>query len=159
MGVEVLGAGGEMNGFGDTFAATVRANKENSDILLNLADGKHKNAQRPVYDPDHADNAWPKMVYSANPAKPELSVGKSLKGVVDPRDRKRIEDDNQAAMKAAIAQGFRSQPYPKPQIAVLDPAAEKMELKRKNDELQGQITTLTEQFQKLQEALTPAAKT
>jgi hypothetical protein len=117
--------------------------------LLNVAEGKKKNTPRPIYNPEHPDNAWPVMVYSADPVKPELIVGKSLVGVTDPRQRKQIESDNEAEYKKAIAAGYRDEPYAKPQIAVLDPAQEKLELKRKNDELQAQINALADQFAKL----------
>lgn len=157
MGVEVLGAGGEINGHGDAFEAFVQANNSNATMLLNVAEGKKKNAIRAPYNPDHPDNAWPVMVYSVDPAKPEMTVGKSLAGVTDPRLRKLIESDNEAEYKKAVASGYRDEPYPKPQIAVLDPAAEKLELKRKNDELQGQITALTDLVNKALAAKTEPA--
>jgi hypothetical protein len=150
MGVEVLGAGaGEVNGHGDSFEAFVQANDSNARMLLNVAEGKKKNTPRPIYNPEHPDNAWPVMVYSADPVKPELVVGKSLVGVTDPRQRKQMEADNEAEYKKATTPlpnglGYRDEPYAKPQIVVLDPAQEKLDLKRKNDELQGQITALTD---------------
>ena len=150
MGVEVLGAGGgEVNGHGDSFEAFVQANESNARMLLNVAEGKKKSTPRPAYNPDHEDNAWPVMVYSTDPAKPEMTVGKSLVGITDPRERKQIEEDNKVAYKKAVSAGYRDEPYAKPQIAVLDPAAEKIELKRKNDELQAQINALADQMAKL----------
>ncbi len=141
MAVEVLGIGNETDGHGDSIEAFRTANTQNAAALLNVTEGKKKNAPRPIYDPSHVDNQWPKMVYSPTG---EKTVGKSTGGVKDPRERKQILDDNQAAYKAALGSGFRDEPYAKPQIVLLDPAAEKAELKRKNDELQGQITALTD---------------
>ncbi len=81
------------------------------------------------------------MVY--HPEKGGLSVGKSLVGLMGGA-RAEAERENKAALAQSAKNGYRAEPYLKPQIVVLDPALEKAELKRKNDELQGQITALTD---------------
>lgn len=146
MAVEVIGVGGEVNGHGDSIEAFRTANEQNARALLNVAEGKHKNTPRPAYDSRHADNQWPKMRYHAE--KGEVVIGKNLKGIEDRGMRARIEKENQESLAAAEKQGWRAEPYTKPQIAVLDPATEKMELKRKLDEQQGQITALNDLLQK-----------
>src|SRR6185312_9959055 len=97
MGVEVIGVGGEINGHGDSIDAFRQANEGNARALLNVAEGKKKNDPRPIYNPDHPDNAWPLMVY--HPEKGELIVGKSLAGVSDARLRKQLDADNEEAYK------------------------------------------------------------
>lgn len=146
MAVEVLGQT-EVNGHGDSMDAFRQAHEANSRALINLLEHRAKNAPLPAYDPKHPDNSWPVMVY--HPAKGELTVGKNLKGVEDPAARQRITRENKAKYDAAIADGYRDEPYLKPQIAVLDPASEKKALLDRNQELEGKIAVLTDQFAKL----------
>ncbi len=146
MAVQVQDQQFGINGHEKSIAIFRRAHVENSNALLNHAEGLPVDAERPPYDPNHSDNKWPVMVHHAE--KGELTVGKSLVGVPDPMVRNKIIAANEKALKDALASGYRAEPYPKPQIAVLDPAAEKAELKRKNDELQGQITALTDRVNK-----------
>ena len=135
-----------INGHEKSIAIFRRAHVENSTALINHAEGKPVDHERPPYDPSHPDNKWPLMVHHAE--KGELTVGRSLVGVEDPMTRNKITAANEKALAAAVASGYRAEPYPKPQVVVLDPATEKAELKRKNDELQGQITALTDLFNK-----------
>ena len=147
MGVEVFGIAQEIDGHGDAMEAFRTANNSNAAMLLNVSEKKKKNAPRPVYDPRHPDNGWPKMVYSAE--RGELVVGKSLVGVEDQGLRKRIVAENEAAIKEAFANGYRTEPYIKPRVAVLDPAVEKAEMLRKNQEMEGRIVALTDLVTKL----------
>lgn len=156
MGVEVLGVANEGNGHGDTMDLFRSSEIANSKVLLNLAAGRKKNAPQPVYDPDHADNAWPKMMF--HPALPERSVGASLVGVTDEDDRTAIEKANKKAVDVAKADGYRDAPYAKVQIALLDPAAEKKAMQDKLTEQSGQITMLAEQLAKLLDASKDSAK-
>ncbi len=156
MGVEVIGVGGEINGHGDSMDAFRTANEQNARALLNVAEGKKKNEPRPPFNPDHPDNQWPVMVYSAE--KGELTVGKSLVGLAGSL-RLETEKNNKAALAQSVKDGYRSEPYIKPQVVVLDPATEKAELKRKNDELQGQITALNDLMHKVLAGQAPVAPT
>ena len=147
MGVEVLGTAQEIDGHGDSMEVFRTANNANANMLLNVSEGKKKNAPRPAYDPRHPDNQWPKAVY--HPASGMLTVGKSLLGVKDLDIRKKITQENEKAHAEALKAGHRSEPYVKPQIAVLDPAIEKAEALRRETEMRGQITALTDMVAKL----------
>jgi hypothetical protein len=147
MGVEVLGVANEGNGHGDTMDSFRQAEIANSRILINLANGRKKNAPTPAYDPDHPDNASPKMMF--HPGLGERIVGVSLVGLTDEDERTARERSNQKAVAQAKADGYREAPYPKVQIALLDPAAEKKALQDKLTEQSGQITALSEQVNKL----------
>ncbi len=147
MGVEVLGVPNEGNGYGDTMDAFRDAHLANSRVLLNLANGRKKNAATPPYDPAHADNRWPTMVYSATFG--EKTIGVSLVGLKDSVRAEALKA-NEAALADAIAAGYRRKPYEKPQVAVLDPAAEKKALLDKNQELEGKIVAQGDSFAKLQ---------
>ena len=146
MSVEVLGVQGETDGYGDSMEAFRSSHTNNSNILLNLLEGKKKNAIRPPYDPSHPDNQWPVMVY--HPEKGEKVVGQSLKGL-EGKLRNAAESDNQDALTALLKSGWRNEPYPKPQIAVLDPATEKAASLAREGEMRGQIVALTDLVQKL----------
>lgn len=133
MGVEVLGVPSEGNGYGDTMDAFRDSHKQNSRILVNLAMGRKKNAETPPYDPAHASNKFPAMVYHAA------------------RGEKIVESEHE--LNVALKDGYRKEPYAKPQIAVLDPASEKKALLDRNQELQGQIVAQGDQIAKLQAAV------
>lgn len=156
MGVEVLGVANEGNGHGDTMDAFRSAEISNSKVLLNLAAGRKKNAPQPVYSPDHADNAWPKMMF--HPGLGERTVGVTLVGVTDEDARAALEKSNHKAVAQAKADGYRDEPYPKVQIALLDPAAEKKAMTDKITEQGGQLVALSEMVNKLLAATAKNAK-
>ncbi len=147
MAVQVLGIGEEVDGYGDSMEEFRKTHEANTAVLLNLTEGKKKNEPRPAYDPLHRDNQWPVMVY--HPEKGEKVVGKSLKGVVETKDKDAIERANNAALQDAKKQGYRSEPYPKPQIAVLSPEAEKKAQADENARLKGQLVAMEDRFNKL----------
>jgi hypothetical protein len=147
MGVEVLGVANEGNGHGDTMDTFRQAEISNSKVLLNLAAGRKKNAIAPVYNPDHADNAWPKMLF--HPGLGERTVGVTLVGKTDEDERAAVEKSNQKAVAQAKAEGYRELPYPKVQIALLDPAAEKKALQDKITDQEGKLVALSETVNKL----------
>lgn len=141
-----------INALAKTTEEQHQAHESNSRALLNLSEGKKLTALRPAYDPDHPDNEWPKMLHHA--VEGERIVGRNLKGLPDatPDDKKRrlvIQEANQSEYEALLANGWQSAPFPKPQVAVMDPLAEKAELKRQNSELQGQITHLQQKFEQV----------
>ena len=147
MSVEVIGIPGESNGYGDSMDAFRGAHENTSRIILNLAAGRKKNAPAPIYDPSHPDNQWPVMVYHS--ANGEKVIGTSLAGLVGAA-RTQAERENKAALAQAIRDGYRQEPYQKPQIAVLDPAAEKQALADRNKELEGKIVAQQDLLAKLQ---------
>lgn len=147
MSVQAFGEQFDGNGFDKSWEAHVTSHVQNSNALLNLAEGKKMSTLRPFYDPSHPDNQWPLMLH--HPAKGELAVGTNLKGVSEPLTRQRIQRENEAAVKGALAGGYRREPYLKPQVAVMDPAAEKQALLRRNQELEGQLATTNDMLQKL----------
>lgn len=146
MAVEVLGVPGESNGYGDSMDAFRNAHRDNSRIILNLAAGRGKNDHAPAHDPTHPDNQWPVMVY--HPEKGEKTIGVNLLGLKGAA-RKEAEQANEAALTLAVKLGFRSDPYLKPQIAVLDPAVEKAAIIAKNHELEGKIVAQADDISKL----------
>lgn len=150
MAVEQLGVIDDGLGFEKSHEAFRESHETNTRHLLNIAEGKKQTAPRAPFDPDHADAQWPVMVYHA--AGKEKVIGASTAGL-DPRSAKNATDDNKAAMALALKDGFRKEPYLKPQIAVLDPAAEKQALKDANERLQGQITAQADAMAKLQDQM------
>lgn len=52
-------------------------------------------------------------------------------------------------MEELKTRGFRTEPYPRAQVAIGDPAAEKKELERKLKEKDGEIATLTDNLSKI----------
>lgn len=150
MAVEVIGMTGETNGFGDSKEAFLTAHVSNTNVLLNLSEGKKKNDPRAPYDPKHPDNQWPVMVY--HPARGEKVVGVSLGGLTG-NVRKQAEADNGKALEQAKKDGYRQEPYPKPQVVVLDPAQEKAALLARNQELEGKIVAQQDQINRLAAAV------
>lgn len=135
------------DGLGESLAAHVESHESNTKQLLNLADGKKKTDPRPFYNPDHPDNAWPVMVH--HPAKGELTIGRTLKGVTNAAERAQITKLNDKAKVDALASGYRVEPWAKPQIAVLDPATEKAAMLKQNEDLRGQLAVLQDAVSKL----------
>lgn len=158
MAVEVLGGQGEVDGYGDSMQAFRSANENNAKVLLNLAEGKtgkNRHEPRPVHDHAHPDNQWPVLMYS--PTGDRL-VGKSLKGIDDTITRGAITKANKEAAEQAKKDGFRMEPYVKPQIAVLDPAVEKAALQAKINELQGALVSAADSQDKLDKRLAALEK-
>jgi len=146
MAVEVIGVPGESNGYGDSMDAFRNSHRDNSRIILNLAAGRKKNDPPIPYNSAHPDNAWPKMVYHAE--RGEKTIGTNLAGL-SAGAKASTERDNKAALAQSVKDGYRSEPYPKPQIAVLDPAIEKAQLKAKNEALEGMIVSQADDLAKL----------
>lgn len=158
MAVEVLGVQGEVDGYGDSMGAFRNANDSNSKVLLNIADGKvgkNRHDPRPPHDHNHPDNQWPVWMHS--PGGDKL-FGKSVKGIDDPRVRQRVIAANEAAVEEAKKTGFRMEPYPKPQIAVLDPAAEKAAQEAKTRDLEAKLVAAHDLINKFTERLTALEK-
>ncbi len=125
-----------------------KAHEENSNALVNLMEGKQADAIRPAYDPTHPDNKWPLMVHHA--VKGELAVGQSIKGIQEAGLRKQMIQSNETQLAAALKSGYQLAPFPKVQIAMLSPEAEKAQLKKQNEDLQGQILMQQQAHDRLQ---------
>ena len=138
------------DGHADSMEAFITSHNQNSTALLNLAEGKPAKAARPAYDPAHPDNAWPLMLHSS---KGEITIGKSLKGVTNQAERAAIAKANELAKREAMALGYRPEPFVKPQVAVLDPATEKANMQKRNDELQAALMAQGDQMAKLQASI------
>ena len=138
------------DGFADSHEGFLTAHEQNSKALINLAEGKPAKAARPAYDPAHPDNAWPLMLHSS---KGEITIGKSLKGVTNQGERAAIAKANELAKREAMALGYRPEPFVKPQVAVLDPATEKANMQKRNDELQAALMAQGDQMAKLQASI------
>lgn len=95
--------------------------------LMNIAEHKNPKNPRPVYK----HQSYPTRLYHA-----------------DGRDFV-AEDEEQK--ERAEQRGFRAEPYLKPVIAVLDPKVEKAQLETKLAAKDGQINTLNDQLQRLEQ--------
>lgn len=144
--VETIGIPGETNGYADAHAEFRQAHENNTRQLLNLAAGRKKTDPLPAFDPEHSDNHWPLMVHHA--VKGELTIGKNLLGLKG-RERVETEAANKKELEAVLKQGYRREPYPKPQVALLDPAVEKAALLERNKMLEGMIVQQNDLMLKL----------
>ena len=151
MGVDVIGGGKyERDGFKESLNNFRRAHEANSAQLLNIAAGREKDDPLPEYDPDHADNQWPTVMYHAEYG--AKIIGKSLVGLTGAH-RRETDVENKAALTAAEKSGYRAEPYRKPKVAVLDPESEKAALLARNKQLEGMINAQTDEVAKLREAV------
>lgn len=138
--IQVMGRPREAGGLKESIAKFTKHHAEVGDALLNVSgigvpEGQvlDENDPRPAYDPRDPANKWPLMVYHAE--RGELTV-------LDAEE-----------LKEARRQGYRDDPYPKPQIAVLDPASEKKALEIQLRQKDGEIALLSDTTQKLMERL------
>lgn len=145
MAIHIYGDQFNTDGHAKTMEGFRMAHGINAAGLLNHAEGKDVNAYRPPYEPNHPDNQWPIAMH--HPHQPFITVGENLKGLMGPR-RREAEANNQALVERATASGYRKEPYPKPKVAVYDPAIEKAEQLRREAHMQGQIAFLTDVLMK-----------
>lgn len=136
-----------IDGLGESHAAFRESHESNSNQLLNLAEGRKKTDPRPAYNPNHPDNQWPQAVHHA--AKGEKVVGRNLKGVADPTERKKILAANESEKSEALKLGYQLEPFVKPQVVVLSPEVEKAALIAKNKELEGQYIAANDMLVKM----------
>ena len=130
--VTVMGTPRAMPGLKGSLASFRKAEAERGDALLNIAgvgtiDGNPCDPEDPR--PAYQRQEWPRMIYHA--------------------DGREVIVNTTEEMKAKFDQGFRKEPYMRPQVAVLDPAAEKKllidqlaeerALRAKSDELLKQL--------------------
>lgn len=117
-------------------------NKEVSDAVLNLMEGRDENDPREIEERHY----WPTMVYRAD--NKYKAVG----------NRNWSKEQNEAALKEAFADGYRKEPYVVPQVAVADPQIEKRAIMDQNAELRTTITKMADAQQKLLDRLTALEK-
>lgn len=143
MSVSVMG--GVQEEFGIKTAMKVQRvhNGEVADALLNISgvgtrtgEPVHKDEPRIPYT--HAE--FPKMLYRSLPGEKGQLV---------------VMHANE--MKAALESGWREEPYPVLQVAVLDPAQEKKNLLDTNERLQSQLIQMQEQMDKMAKLVETAA--
>jgi hypothetical protein len=134
--ISVIGVHDGMGGLKESLTKFRKHHDEVGSALMNISGigtatgGKvDKDEPRPAYRHEE----WPRMVYHSD-GREEIAVA--------PQDYKEF-----------VRKGFRDEPYPKPQIAVLDPATEKQALADHNKQLQSQITIQNELLSKLQARL------
>lgn len=122
----VAGMGVKVGGTKESVAAFHKHHADLSRQLLNVAEGIDKDDPRPV----QPKQDFPMMIYSPR--------GSMIVNSPEERDQK-------------ISEGYRMQPYPKPQVLINDPKTEKLEVQRKNAELQGQLTAQADEIAQLRE--------
>lgn len=116
--------------------------------------GLDKDDPVPPYDPNSADNQWPKMIYHASLG--YKVIGTSLKGLKDSHDSK-IRSETEAANKQLLAEstasvtGWRLQPFAKPVVTLKSPEEEKHEFQKKFEERDNIIRTQADQLDQLKE--------
>lgn len=131
MSASIQVIGGVQNnegGFKQSMKAFRSHHKDQGDQLLNIADGLDKDDPRAAY----VHQQFPKMLYKPTDEKVVLHEQEELD---------------------AVSAGWREKPYPKVQIAVLDPATEKKALLDTNNQLQAQMIRMQEQMDKMAAAL------
>ena len=133
--VNVMGGITNEGGLKAAQAIQRRHNAEVADALLNIsgvgtANGQpvHKDDARPAYQ----HQQFPKMLYRPLP-------GEEGEKIVL----------HQKEMDESLQSGWQEEPYPRVQIAVLDPATEKAAMKAHNDQLAAQLIQQNEAIQKM----------
>lgn len=124
----VAGMGAKVGGTKESVAAFRKHHEDLSRQLLNVAEGLDKDDPRPILAPQE----YPMMIYSPR--------GSVVVKSAQERDK-------------YFEQGYRMQPYPKPQVLINDPKTEKLEMQRENKELRGQLTSQQDQINKLEQML------
>ena len=140
MAVQVIDQNFGVDGHAQSMKDFRRAHNENSVGILNANEKLPVDLPRPVYDPKHPDNQWPVMMH--HPEKGELAVGKNLKGILDDDQRKKVTAGNEKAKVDAMKSGYRAEPYPAPQVALMDPASEKKHQQDEMNKMRGQLTAM-----------------
>ncbi len=130
MGISVFGGMQQAGGLKQALKEHREHHKKQADELLQLTDGLDHNEPRAAY----VHLGFPKMLYKPDPGE------KGEKVVL-----------TAAEMAVAVENGWREEPYPRVQIAVLDPATEKKALVDQNNQMAAQIVMQNESMLKMQE--------
>lgn len=107
-------------------------NSKQADELLQLSDGLDYNDPRAPYE----HQGYPKMLFKPDPGE---------------KGEKIVLSANEEAI--AIQDGWRVLPYPRVQVAPIDPAQEKANLMDTNNRLQAQLVQQNEALLQLQEQM------
>lgn len=129
MALQVFGGTQQAGGFPKAMKEHREHNQKQGAELLQLADGLDHNELRLPY----VHQAFPTMLYKPDPGE---------------KGEKVVKDATEKAI--ALQNGWREEPYPRVQIAVLDPATEKANLMDTNNRLQAQLVVQNESIQKMQ---------
>ena len=130
MGIQVFGGMQQAGGFKQAMKEHRMHNAKQGDELLQVAEGLDHNEPRAAY----VHQGFPKMLYKPDPGE------KGEKVVLTAQE-----------MSVALEDGWREEPYPRVQIAVLDPATEKANLMDTNNKLQAQLVQQNEALLKMQQ--------
>ncbi len=140
-GISVVGMVQETPGLMGAMAKFKKHNDEVADAIRNVSgigtlDGKpaHQDAPRPAFVPQQ----WPRMVYHADGR--EKMVTKS------------------GEYNDLLRSGYRDQPYPKVQVALADPATEKLALQTALRQKDGELSKHQELLVKAQSMLEAQAE-
>jgi hypothetical protein len=125
--VQVMGAEQTAGGLKESMAKFRKHHAEEGDQLLNVSGIGTVTGERVDKDDPrmpYVKQSFPKMIY--HPEKGELTVY------------------DEAELKAHLAKGYRTEPYPKAQVALEDPKAEKAALELKLKQKDGEIASLND---------------
>lgn len=128
MPVQQLGIPDDGKGFEKSYEAFLNDHISSSNALLNISEGKPQTIARPPHN--HAAHQWPKLVYSSTST---------------------LVVNNEAEFRRAEHQGYRLEPFIKPQVAILSPEVEKAALQAKIAERDGALANLSDQMLKMQD--------
>ena len=128
MPIQVFGGMQQAGGLKSAMKEHRLHNQKQADELLQLTDGLDYNDPRAPYVPQD----YPKMLFKPDPGE------KGEKVVLTAEEEAVAKQD-----------GWRLEPYPRVQVAVLDPAQEKAEIMLKNSQLQSQLIQQGELLQKM----------
>ncbi len=129
MGIQVFGGMQQAGGFKAAHKEHRLHWKKQGDELLQLSEGLDHNEPRAAY----THQSFPTMLYKPDPGE------KGEKVVLSATE-----------MAVCIQDGWREEPYPRVQVAVLDPATEKANLMDTNNRLQAQLVLQNEAIQQMQ---------
>ena len=130
MGIQVLGGMQQAGGFKAAHKEHRQHWKKQGDEMLQLAEGLDHNEPRAGY----VHQGFPQMLYKPDPGE------KGEKVVL-----------SEIEMAVALQDGWRADPYPRVQVAVLDPATEKANLMDTNNRLQAQLVQQQEAVTRMAE--------
>lgn len=122
--VQVLGVDRPVGLLKESLTAFRKHHEEVANALLNVTEGADKDDPRPAYQ--HRD--WPKMIYHSD-GREQLVT-------------------NDRELESFTLRGFRSASFPKVQVAIGDPAAEKKVLLDEIRERDGKLAVQNEMLMK-----------
>ena len=128
MAIQVFGGMQQAGGFKQAHKEHRLHNAKQGDELLQVSEGLDHNEPRAPY----LHQSFPTMLYKPDPGE------KGQKVVMNATEK-----------SVALQDGWRDEPYPVVQVAVLDPATEKKNLMDTNNQLQAQIVVQQETLNRM----------